>query len=410
MRAFWWDGFWANVPETILVSYLGLYILDFGGSSGQVGFVTACSSLFAALAFFPGARFVETFGHRKAIVVISGGGLGRVALLGLAGVPVFAGGDTAIWLVLAFVSLRGFFGYFALPAWTSLTADVVPIGIRGRFLASRNFGMSLSALATLPVAGYLLDRFSGLGGWQIVWLLAFGAGVAATWAYAAIPDPTPHADVIPHDRRSRDGFLADVLADRRFVFYLAGTGAWNIALHAGAPFFNVYLAERLGASSLWIGVLAALPSITGLAGLVYFGRAMDRRGTRWTMMVTGLLIPTLPAMWLVVTEPWHVIFINAYGGVLWAGYQLAALNMLMVMSPAEKRPRYAAAYHAVVFAAAFVGPIAGGQIIESIGFQALFVVSAAGRLIGTLVIMRFVADPEVRSERPIAAPATPDRE
>ena len=23
MRAFWWDGFWANIPETILVNYLG---------------------------------------------------------------------------------------------------------------------------------------------------------------------------------------------------------------------------------------------------------------------------------------------------------------------------------------------------------------------------------------------------
>ncbi len=406
MRAFWWDGFWANVPETILVSYLGLYIIAFGGSHGQVGLVAAFSSLFAALAFFPGAKFVETYGHRKLTVLVCGGGLGRIALLGLAFIPFFADGDTASWAVMAFVSLRGFFGYFAIPAWTSLTADVVPIGMRGRFFASRNFGMSISALATAPVAGYLLDRFSGLDGWQIVWFVAFGAGAISTWSYAAIPDPTPHADVVaPETAAQQRGLLADILSDRNFVFYLAGTAAWNIALHAAGPFFNIYLVENLGASGLWVGILAALPSVTGLAGLIYFGRAMDLRGTKWVMVVTGLIIPTLPALWLVVTEPWHVIFINAYGGVVWAGYQLAALNMVMIMSPPEKRPRYSAAFHAVVFASAFVGPILGGQIIEGVGFKAVFLLSAVGRLLGTLIMLRFVKDVQKPSRDSASLPA-----
>jgi MFS family permease len=308
-------------------------------------------------------------------------------------VPFFADGTTAIWLVLVCVSVRGFFGYFANPAWTSLVADIIPITMRGRFFASRNFGMSLSALATAPVAGYLLDRFSGLDGWQIVWFVAFGAGAVSTWNYARIPDPTPHIDVIPADaNRPRSTVLADILADHTFVMYLVGTAVWNIALQGAGPFFNIYLAENLGASSLWIGVLAALPAVTGLAGLVYFGRAMDLRGTRWVMIVTGLIIPTLPAFWLIITEPWQVLFVNAYGGVVWAGYQLAALNMVMIMSPAEKRPRYSAAFHAVVFASAFAGPIIGGQIIESVGFKALFAFSAVGRLAGTLIMMRFVKE------------------
>jgi MFS family permease len=398
MRAFWWDGFWASVPETVIVSYLGLYIVALGGSNGQVGLVTAFSSLFAALAFFPGAKFVETFGHRKLTVLVTGGLFGRAALLGLAVIPFVADGHAAIWLVLVCVAMRGL-SHFALPGWTSLASDIIPIGMRGRFFASRNFGMSISALATAPIAGYLLDRYSGLDGWQIVWFIAFSAGVVSLAAYAAIPDPAPHADVIAKDGDAPQlGLLADIFSNRPFVMYLAGTAAWNTALHAGGPFFNIYLAENLGASSLWIGILTALASVTGLAGLVYFGRAMDARGTKWTMIVTGLIIPTLPAMWLVMTEPWHVLFINAYGGVVWAGYQLAALNMVMIMSPADRRPRYSAAFHAVVFAAAFVGPIVGGQIIEAVGFKALFVFSSVGRLAGTLIMLRFVGDPERRPD------------
>ncbi|HYM16898.1 MAG TPA: MFS transporter [Dehalococcoidia bacterium] len=402
MRAFWWDGFWANVPETVLVNYLGLYVVAFGGSDGQVGLIAALGSLSAALAFFPGARLVERWGHRKRIVLMTGGGLSRVALGCLALVPFFFSGDTAIWVVIGLVSLRAFAGYFAVPAWTSLTADVVPMGIRGRFFASRNFGMSLAALATAPLAGFLLDRYSGLAGWQIIWGLATGAAAVSTWCYARIPDPAPHRDVLPRERREGGrGAVAEILSDRNFVWYLAGTAAWNIALQAAGPFFNVYLAERLHASSLWIGFLAALPSVTGLAGLVYLGRMMDRRGTKWMLVASGLTIPFLPGMWVFINAPWQVIFPNGFSGVLWAGYNLAVLNMVMVMAPPARRARYAAAFQTVVFASAFVGPLVGSLIIAQISFRAVFAFSAVGRMVGTLIVLRLV-QPE---GRPAAGPA-----
>jgi MFS family permease len=93
---------------------------------------------------------------------------------------------------------------------------------------------------------------------------------------------------------------------------------------------------------------------------------------------------------MAVNAPWQVIFINTFGGVIWAGYQLAMLNMVMVMSPPERRARYAAAFQTVVFASAFLGPLLGGQIIAQVGFRTVFAFSAIGRMAGTLIIMRFV--------------------
>jgi MFS family permease len=91
---------------------------------------------------------------------------------------------------------------------------------------------------------------------------------------------------------------------------------------------------------------------------------MDTHGTKWLMVACGLLIPLLPAARTAVNAPWQVIFINTFGGVIWASYQLATLNMVMVMSPPGRRARYAAALQTVVFASAFVGPLPGGQIIS----------------------------------------------
>jgi MFS family permease len=399
MRAFWWDGFWANSAETIVLNYTGLYLLAFGASNAQVGLLAALSSLSAALAFVPGARIAERFGRRKALVLVTGGGIARVAMLMLAVVPFFIGGNPAIWTVIALVSFRGFSGYFAVPAWTSLTADIVPLGIRGRFLASRNFGMGISALATAPLAGYLIDRFSGLHGWQLVWLLTFVVGALSTWAYAAIPEPAPHPRVAELQRDpDQPGFLRDVLSDGNFVAYLVSVAAWNLALMAAGPFFNVYLVENLHASTAMVGFINAIISMTGLIGVIYFGRMMDRRGTKWVLVVSGLLIPLLPAAWLLVTAPWQVIFINLFGGAIWAGYTLGMMNMVMVMAPAGKRARYAAAYQTVTFAAAFAGPLLGGYMIDAIGFKAVFAFSAAGRLVSTLILARFVEqEPERRA-------------
>ena len=404
MRAFWWDGFWANSAETVIINYTGLYLLALGGGNAEVGLLAALSSLSAALAFFPGARAAERFGRRKAIVLATGGGIARVAMLMLAFVPFFTGGNPAVWTVVALVSFRGFWGYFAIPAWTSLTADIVPLGIRGRFLASRNFGMGVSALATLPIAGYLIDRFGGLHGWQVVWLLAFVVGALSTWAYAAIPEPPPHPRVAELQREpDRPGVLADVLADPNFVAYLLSVAVWNIALTAAGPFFNVYLSAHFHASTAMIGFINAVISATGLAGVVYFGRMMDRRGTKWVLVVSGLLIPLLPAAWLLVTAPWQVIFINLFGGVVWAGYTLGLINMVMVMAPPGKRARYAAAFQTVTFASAFAGPLLGGYMIDTVGFKAVFAFSAVGRLASTLILMRFVR--QEPSGRPAAVEA-----
>ena len=399
MRWFWWDGFWGAVTESVVMNYLALFALAFGASNSQVGFLASFSSLFAALAFFPGARFAERFGRRRATVLAAQGGISRVLLLGFALIPFVAHGHAAVWIVIGLASLRGLWAWFSNPAWTSLTADIVPIGIRGRFLASRSFGMSLATLAAAPLAGLLIDRFSGLAGWQLVWVVAFVAGALSTWCYARIAEP-PSA---PHEQEAAGagdpGFFAALGQDRNFMAYLASLAAWNVALYAAGPFFNVYLVRNLGASTAWVGFLGALPAFTGLAGLASFGRVMDRRGTKWVMAASALLIPALPVAWLFVTAAWQVIFINAVSGVLWAGYNLANGNMVMVMAPPGRRARYAAASQTVTYAAAFAGPLLGGLVIALMGFHAVFALSAAGRLVAALVLLRFV---HARFERPHA--------
>ena len=89
--------------------------------------------------------------------------------------------------------------------------------------------------------------------------------------------------------------------------------------------------------------------------------------------------------------------INVGAGVLWAGYNLASFNMLLELSPREDRESGVALYQSAVSASAVLGPLVGGLVIAAVGYQAVFILSGAGRLAGSILFVLFV--------RPRRAPA-----
>ncbi len=157
---------------------------------------------------------------------------------------------------------------------------------------------------------------------------------------------------------------------------------WNLALQVAAPFFNVYLVRHLGAGAGTVGLLAGVNTLFGLIGSGLFGRVMDRLGALKTQALTGLLIPIIPTAWIWVTAPWQVGVLEAYAGLVWAGYNLANFALLLELTPAAHRPQAVALYQTVVFASAVAGPLLGGWLADTFGFQVIFAASGAGRLLG----------------------------
>jgi MFS family permease len=398
MRMFWWDGFFAWGSEAIVVQYLPLYALAYGATAAQIGLLSAFVSLAAAVAFFPAARLAETWGRRKLIVVLAAGLGSRPMLLGLALLPFFLKGHQVVYVMMGFASMRSLMIAVAIPAWTSLTADLVPSAIRGRFLSWRNVGMGVAALMAAPLAGGIIGFAGFPRGWEIAWFLAFLLGQASTLAYARIPEPQPAPAVAA--KSEREG--RQLLADSNFLFFCGTTLLWNLSLYTAAPFFNVYLVQNLGASALSVGALAACISLMELVGMWYFGPLVDRRGSKWVMSIAGLGIPLLPWAWVLVQAPWQVAFINLAGGFMWAGFNLASLNLLLVTSPEQKRPTYAAAYQSAVYLSAFLGPLIGGFLVQAYGFRLIFGLSGTARLLSILLFIRLVREVKPASSLPPA--------
>lgn len=394
LRCFWFDGLFASASDSIVISYLSLYVLALGASRAQIGLMDALSSLSAALLLLPGAALVERRGRRKQLVVTSGGGAARLALLLLALIPLGFTGPAAITLFIALAVARSAFGNLALPAWVSLTADIVPLSWRGRYFASRNIAMEVAKVVFTLLAGVLITRVSGSDGsatgYQIAMGLAFALGMISTFSFARIEDPHVAPPRQPKGHGPRFSMVRHLRGYPDFLAFCGTAALWNFSLNIAGPFFNVCLVERFDASASVVGVLTIVSSLAALPGQRLFGALADRWGPRRIQLITGLLIPLLPFSWVLIDAPWHVVPINLVGGFLWSGYNLACFNLLLALTPEDRRPRYSALYQIVITASLAFGAALGGFVAERWGYNPIFVLSGVGRLVAALLFALFI--------------------
>jgi MFS family permease len=386
-RLLWIDGLISNVSESFVTSFLNPFAMALGATNGQIGALNAVTNLGSALGLLPGARLTERSGSRKRIVVLTGGLAGRLLLVVLAALPLFVGVPTVIYAVIAVLALRAFFNQLGYPAWSALVADLVPKSIRGRYLGARNIGLAVAALVFTPIAGRIIESIGGAQGYQVSLVLAAVTGLIATAIFARIKEPhTGHPG-----KQTRGGSAMSLDLIRRnhpFTIFTAVALIWNLALMIAGPFFSVYLVRTLHGTPTQIGILAAVYSAGNILGQRLWGRLNDRHGAAWVMRLAGLLIPIVPVAWSFAPSPWWLVPIEFASGFLWAGYLLANFNLLLGLAPESQRERYVAVYQTVVFSAAFVGPLLGGVLADVIAIPHLMRISAAGRMLASLVFLR----------------------
>jgi MFS family permease len=389
LRWFWFDGAFALGIDSVVTTYFMLYIVALGASSAQVGLLAALSGLGGAMALLPGALLVERIGHRKEISLAGGGTVGRIAILLAACLPFFVRGEPAVVLAIALIVLRDTFGNLSLPAWTSLAADIVPPEQRGRYFSSRTIAMTLTGMFAVFVAGWIINQIGSPAGYQWAFLFAFLFGAGSFICFSRIQDPAPAPPRVA-PRAGSTPILGSVLGHPVFLALCLHSAVWNFSLNVAAPFFNIYLVHNLRANAIQVGVLAAAGSIVGLPALRYFGPLADRWGPRRIVLITSLLIPILPLAWVFVPSPWYVLGINLLSGALWSGFSLCLLNLLLQITPAAERARFAAVHQIVIALALAFGAATGGWVVTAFGYKAVFLLSAIGRFTAALIFARWV--------------------
>jgi MFS family permease len=300
-------------------------------------------------------------GKRKLIIVV--GALFQAAcLVPLALLPLFFPDYGAALLIpMVFLYLCG--PNLGAPQWNSLIGDLLPESRRGRFFAQRTKLSTVASVAALAVGGLILDSFDSFGnaywGFLVIFIWAAVARCASAYHLNAMHEPTTKTAAleIPDDltwwRRIRQSHLL------KFSLFYA---SMQFAVAVSGPYFTLYMLRDLQFSYLEFMILTVASVVIQFLTLNRWGRLSDLFGNRLILMTTVCIIMFIPSLWLVSTNYFWILAVQALSGLGWAGFTLSASAFVFDLTPAEHRATLVAAHNVLAAIAIFLGASSGAVI------------------------------------------------
>lgn len=353
-------------------SFFSAFAVFLKASTPQVGLLASLPPLLASFVQLFSVWLRQVSGVRKGIIV-AGAVLQIVALLAIAIVPhLFPDHAFPILLVAVVVYFIG--PNLGAPLWASLMGVLVPESQRGRFFARRNRLSSIASFSALITAGLVLQLFDTsamtYAGFLCIFLIGMVARAVSAWHLHRIQEPPSSAASASSSSSASSGedeadgipTPAFLLTHPNFLRFALFFACMQFAVAISGPFVVVYLLRDLDYSYLQLTCNTAASVLVQFLVLNRWGRLGDLFGNRIILRVTGFSVPIIPFLWVLSTDFWYLILVQAISGLVWSGYSLSASNFLFDLTPAHKRGGMMACHNLLSSVAVFLGASLGGWL------------------------------------------------
>ena len=391
-------------------TYLGAFGVLLGGSPLQIGALATLPPLVGSIIQSIGMRLSEQAKSRRNLIAL----LMRVQallLVPIAFIPlVIAPGWGAVSALIAVVVVYHCTVGLIAPMWNSLVGDLLPPLSRGEFFGFRNKWMAIVTFTAIVIAGQILHQFAAFGlaawGFTTIFVVSAVCRALSARAFCGVDDVALH---VPEDSKFSFWQFIARAKQSNFVRFVVFVSSMNFAASVSGPFFAMYMLQDLRLSYFEYTIVVAAAVIAQFVVMRTWGSLSDQFGNRTILKVCGTLITFNPALWLISSNFWFVVFIQFYSGIFWAGFTLAAANFVFDAVTPPKRARCVAYQSIINGSLVFSGAIVGGfvtrhvpaELVQHLGlwvpqspFIALFVLS--GILRAAVMLFLFPAFKEVR--------------
>ncbi len=395
------DGSAWSVMAGFGETYIVPFALALKATNQQIAMLSSVPQLLGSVFQLFSAKVLTIVKTRKKIINYS------VFLQALVWLPTFFlpffFREYSLTFLIFFVCLYWIFGQFAGPAWNSLMGDLVHENNRGEYFGKRNKITGFVAFISVFVAGIILDKLSVVSVWLgffILFMVAMFARFVSLYYLNKMYEP-------PYIIKKTDHFTFPDFLKRlgktnysNFVIYLILT---TFAVQVSAPFFAVYMLKDLNLSYFHYTLIISAATVSTFISMVYWGRNIDKFGTKNVLTACGILTAIVPINWLFSSKVVYLVIIQVFAGFAWAGFNLAAFNFVFETVRPGKRARAVAYQNVLNGGAIFIGANIGGVLLSNsslpaiLGFQikSIFLISGILRLLVTVLFLPRIKEPRI---------------
>jgi MFS family permease len=173
------------------------------------------------------------------------------------------------------------------------------------------------------------------------------------------------------DDQSLFQLVAMPLRDSNFRRVLSFMLLWSLAVNMAAPFFIVYMLERIGLSIFMVTVLTVTSQLTNIVFLGIWGRLADRFSNKSVLASSGLLYLLAIMAWCFTTMPERYVLtmpllfmIQIVSGMAVAGVSISSGNVALKLSPAGNAHGYMTVFGLAAAITGGIAPLLGGLLAD----------------------------------------------
>lgn len=392
-----WDGglFGIALGFASFGTILPLFVATMTDSTTLIGLVPAIHSAGWLLPQLFTASHVSRLRRFKRTVILTTIhervpflGFGVIALL----MP-FIGRQVGLILTFLLLIWQGLGGGFTANSWVSMISKIIPPETRGTFFGLQaglaNLFISGSAIA----AGYLLDSLASPWNFAACFFIA-SIFFAISWvALALTREPEDTEKVIPEEKSHFWDDSKKVLKkDSNFNWFLIARFLSQFAT-MGFSFYIIYALRRFNMDAVTAGFLTATLTISQTVANIGMGWIGDRIGHR-AMLILGAFsaLASSALAWFAPSIIWfYPIFILS--GLANVSIWTIGMTMTVDFGNESERPIYIGLSQTLTAPATIIAPILGGFIVDSSGFNPIFIISVVLSAIMISILVFLVKEP-----------------
>lgn len=367
------EGAFNSFSVSLGDTYITPFALALKANTVHIGLISSLIGLLSPIAQFYSNKLMKhhsrkniaiTFGMIQAFLWIP------IALIAYANIQSWST-NNIIYLLIALYTGIAITSGFVYTAWFSWLGDLVPEKTRGKYFGKRTMYNGITGVLAIILGAFILDLFKTRGLVLVGFFIIFS--VTSIIKLASLiylkEQYAPAFKQKNNDFFSLWAFIKNFDNFGKFAVYYA---LFHVALMIASPFYSVYMLQELQFSYITFMAVALSGTVFHLVSAPLIGKWADRYGNKKIFVLGAILLSANPFLWMVLTNPWHLIFIaQLLVGIANACLAIAVTDFVLDSTSQRHRGICISYTNILTGVGIFIGALLGGFLIKYVEFGVL---------------------------------------